>query len=1530
MADVKISALNSLTNVDSSDVLVINDVSAGETKQTTVTNVLNLTTRNVYDSGDVAVVRGDLVVNNEIISGGDITTETGTIGFGSLKDLTKNILVTQFVKSDQVSLANITDSAIPTFSAVAEYVSTFGGGSGSGYTDIIPLADSTYDLGDSVTKWKDLYLSGSSIYLGDHIIRQSGTNLEIQGASAVKASSFIGDGSSLTNITAIGVDSSANVSDVTYNGDEGFTTVFGDSDDKIKIVRIDSNGTVDRNLNDRLMAVVSPDDFGAVGDGITDDTEALKAMLRYVFNRQSPIERFTGVSQFVDEATQWDSGEFQGTDIYRGFVEIRFPARRAYKITDTIDFGGGISYSRGGLQGGCQVKVDFNNSEFWPAPNPVTGKIPSALRMHGDKGRFMNLMVRYEIYNDVHDIYEDQPTGIFLCPDSDETPTTYASNSYVTYDTIQVFDAYRGFELQANTVGIFKGRFIQCDAKRCLDWGYRLFDQAKVGTSTTTMFQQCHVSARLVPALYGRARQKESFTATAGQTVFNYNQEFLYLDDPIVRVNDVKIDRGTDSDQYLVSLDSSSITLNTPASSGDVIDIYGVYECLQTHVPDADKEPGIGVDWKDYWWSVTNASDISARFLPWDINKTRYYEDGKGYFIRGMGSTAFVGQCCIDGTNNRESGNGMTLGPQFGFTIKGGFHWEAPKLVSDGIPLVSVQNASLHVDHIYLPAPYYINEGDNVFFGGTGSSRLCYIEEMRNVDTAIDRGEQVFVDASAFGIVKTGTGIGDDQVKYVNNMPSANVHGSFDVQRLITHRPMYEAVQQNYGGTNSTVTPETGQSGTTFYHNVTQFGSLTLDLTGDPQPGSFFKAFCINTLGGKTGDVNVISSDNTRIYGPTTAINGETLVAFKTGFSYWYTWIEPTQNYGNFVDVDNLVVGQEYQIHTLGNTTQEQWNIIAGTSGDSYSVNDTIIPVAQDATVITGDSVVGTVRHPYTGNVKLSPVGGSVLPDADMYEGKVLRYTNDSAYGEVIAYSDGSDWIRVNDLQTVNSPILRDSTYFDSAAVLPTATDSNRGKVLRFTQDSAYGEVIVFSNGSDWIRVNDLKSVHSPKVVGGLDSSVFFIDSVNQRVGIYDSNPTATLSVISQTDNTVAKFQSNDPTVVIELLDSGTSTAGSGPTFVSRTTDQTSLYSGGSVAIFMDSNQFVGIKNTSPDVELTVSGDIRSRFSTNYTDVKNYGLEINRSNAYIRPTEAFDKTSNLLVGNTNNNWNIVSFSFDNKFELADSDQVLFRVLPIGDVAFFDDAGVENSRWDASSQAFAVGKTSADAAYGIDVAGAIKASTDMYADTAYFGDSSYETRITATPSTGLLELNSNAGVIRNTAGNITFQTSGTTGRVVITSGDFSPVTDSDMFLGTSIKKWKAVYASNGTIQTSDRNYKQQITELDSAELAVAVKIKPLIRKFKFNDAVDKKGDGARWHVGIIAQDLEEAFISEGLDPFEYGVLCYDEWWEKEVFIEPDKVYPEGRTETQTFASLEEAPEDAVKKSIYSIRYDELMAFVISVI
>ncbi len=156
------------------------------------------------------------------------------------------------------------------------------------------------------------------------------------------------------------------------------------------------------------------------------------------------------------------------------------------------------------------------------------------------------------------------------------------------------------------------------------------------------------------------------------------------------------------------------------------------------------------------------------------------------------------------------------------------------------------------------------------------------------------------------------------------------------------------------------------------------------------------------------------------------------------------------------------------------------------------------------------------------------------------------------------------------------------------------------------------------------------------------------------------------------------------------------------------------------------------------------------------------------------------------------------------------------------------------------------------------------------------------------------------------------------------GDVLPGTHNTYHLGSSSLRWDNLW-NDGSFSNSDENLKQDIEELDEAEKRVAVKAKALIKKYRFKRAVAKKGDEARIHVGIIAQELQSAFESEGLDAFRYSMIGKDTWWEKEFEID-DKIGK--RTELKTYDSAEKAPSDAIKKTQMSVNYSELLAFIIS--
>jgi hypothetical protein len=141
----------------------------------------------------------------------------------------------------------------------------------------------------------------------------------------------------------------------------------------------------------------------------------------------------------------------------------------------------------------------------------------------------------------------------------------------------------------------------------------------------------------------------------------------------------------------------------------------------------------------------------------------------------------------------------------------------------------------------------------------------------------------------------------------------------------------------------------------------------------------------------------------------------------------------------------------------------------------------------------------------------------------------------------------------------------------------------------------------------------------------------------------------------------------------------------------------------------------------------------------------------------------------------------------------------------------------------------------------------------------------------------------------------------------------PKADDTTPLGIVSKRWSVVYAGTGTINTSDEREKQDFKDLSDAERQAALGIKAIIKSFKFKNAIAKKGDNARIHFGVSAQQVGEIFKTVGLNPDNYGLFCYDEWENEAAVIDKD-----GNI----------IKEEVKAGNRYGIRYEELLAFVIA--
>ena len=121
------------------------------------------------------------------------------------------------------------------------------------------------------------------------------------------------------------------------------------------------------------------------------------------------------------------------------------------------------------------------------------------------------------------------------------------------------------------------------------------------------------------------------------------------------------------------------------------------------------------------------------------------------------------------------------------------------------------------------------------------------------------------------------------------------------------------------------------------------------------------------------------------------------------------------------------------------------------------------------------------------------------------------------------------------------------------------------------------------------------------------------------------------------------------------------------------------------------------------------------------------------------------------------------------------------------------------------------------------------------------------------------------------------------------GIVRPKTDNARTLGAASYRWSTVYAGSGTINTSDAREKTALRPLAPAETRAVRRILKGVGVFRWLSAMDAKGEAARLHVGVTAQDVAAAFEAEGLDPAAYALWCADPVMET-VETDPERFIP----------------------------------------
>lgn len=132
------------------------------------------------------------------------------------------------------------------------------------------------------------------------------------------------------------------------------------------------------------------------------------------------------------------------------------------------------------------------------------------------------------------------------------------------------------------------------------------------------------------------------------------------------------------------------------------------------------------------------------------------------------------------------------------------------------------------------------------------------------------------------------------------------------------------------------------------------------------------------------------------------------------------------------------------------------------------------------------------------------------------------------------------------------------------------------------------------------------------------------------------------------------------------------------------------------------------------------------------------------------------------------------------------------------------------------------------------------------------------------------------------------------------------TDNAVSCGASTKRWSTVYAGTGTINTSDRNEKENIRDIDEKYIRLFEKLRPVTYEFI-------GGNHDRIHIGYISQEVKEAMDEVGLTDLEFAGYCRDK--------KTEDVLDENGVLLGTKDVLDENGEQSY---LYALRYAEFIA------
>lgn len=155
-------------------------------------------------------------------------------------------------------------------------------------------------------------------------------------------------------------------------------------------------------------------------------------------------------------------------------------------------------------------------------------------------------------------------------------------------------------------------------------------------------------------------------------------------------------------------------------------------------------------------------------------------------------------------------------------------------------------------------------------------------------------------------------------------------------------------------------------------------------------------------------------------------------------------------------------------------------------------------------------------------------------------------------------------------------------------------------------------------------------------------------------------------------------------------------------------------------------------------------------------------------------------------------------------------------------------------------------------------------------------------------------------------------------VVLGSGAFRDAGDGNINLGASNHRFATVFAKTGSINTSDRNEKNTIADIDPEQAEKLIMgLKP--STFKFND-----GTSGRTHWGIISQDIEELLPQIGMTDMDFAGFIKSPKTE-DYYEDVSETVTDEETGEEKIVTRKELKTRVIEgEYVYALRYSEFIA------